>query len=306
MLWGCRVVPTQGRERTLEMLHEAHPGIVRMKSLARSYVWWPEMDSQIETHVKECVACQLSRKEPPSVPLHPWGWPGKPWRRVHIDYAGPFEGHMFLLAVDAHSKWLEIHLCRSSTSTTTIQALRKSFACLGLPEVLISDNAQVFASTEFAEFLQKNGIQHVRTPPYHPASNGLVERAVQTFKEGMKRLKTSSVETRLARFLLKHWVTPHSSTGMSLSELMMGRRLRTQLDLLHPDTGREVQRSQDRQKLPHDSRANPRHLEAGKTIYARNYGRGPLWLAGVVIDQEGLVLFRVRLMDGRVIRRHSD
>ena len=304
VLWGCRVVvPIQGRKSTLKMLHETHPGIVKMKALARGYVWWPGMDGEIEACVKECTTCQLSRKEPPPVPLHPWEWPRKPWSRVHIDYAGPFEGRMFLLAIDAHSKWLEVHSCRTSTSATTIDALRKSFASLGLPEVIVSDNAQAFVSTEFVEFLRINGIRHVRTPPYHPASNGLVERAVQTFKESMKRLKEGTVETRLARFLLKYRVTPHSSTGTSPSELMMGRRLRTQLDLLCPDTGRNVQQSQERQKRAHDSHAKPRHFKVDDTVYARNYSRGPSWLAGVVVEQEGSVLFRVRLLDGKVIRR---
>lgn len=106
------------------------------------------------------------------------------------------------------------------------------------------------------------GIRHVHTPPYHPASNGLVERAVQTFKESMKRLRSGSVDTRLARFLLKYRVTPHSTTGVSPAELMMGRKLRTQLDLLHPDTSRAVQKSQDRQRLggrnPSSSRSETR------------------------------------------------
>ena len=127
-------------EPTLKMLHEAHPGIVRMKSLAWGYVWWPGIDQQIESRVKQCTACQSSRKEPPPSPLHPWAWPAKPWSRVHIDYAGPFQGRMFLLLIDAHSKWLDIY---SSTSSSTIESLRKSFATFGLPEVLVSDNAQV-------------------------------------------------------------------------------------------------------------------------------------------------------------------
>ena len=93
---------------------------------------------------------------------------------------------MFLLISDAHSKWLDIH---SSTSLATIELLRRSFATLGLPETVVSDNATAFTSSEFAEFLSKNGIRHIRTPPYHPASNGLVEQA---FKEGMKRIKEGS------------------------------------------------------------------------------------------------------------------
>lgn len=95
------------------------------------------------------------------------------------DYVGPFEGKMFLLA---HSKWLEVHMTNSAPLLAKIELLRKSFACLGLPDVVVSDNAATFTSDDF---LKKNGIRHVRTPPYHPASNSVIEYAVQTFKDGI-------------------------------------------------------------------------------------------------------------------------
>lgn len=76
-----------------------------MKGLARSYMWWPHMDTDIENKVKSCTIYQEHRKVPACAPLHPWEWPKKPWRRFHIDYAGPFIGKMSLVIVDAHSKW---------------------------------------------------------------------------------------------------------------------------------------------------------------------------------------------------------
>ena len=226
--------------------------------------------------------------------------------RVHIDFAGPVEGKMFLLIVDAYSKWLEVHATSTSTSEATIELLRKSFAALGLPEVIVSDNATTFTSEEFAEFLKKNGIRHIRSPPYHPVSNGLIERAVQTFKGGLKRLKSGSLNTRLCQLLLRYRITPHSSTGSSPAELMMGRKLRTQLDLLRPDLSRKVQQSQDRQKQAHDAHSKPRQFVIGDTVYARNYGQGPLWLPGLVVGFEGSTVCGVRLSDSRVVRRHGD
>ena len=105
LLWGNRViVPEKGRQRVIQMLHQAHPGVSRMKSLARCYVWWPGMDGDLESCVKVCEACQVNQKTPPVVPLHPWSWPQKPWERVHIDYAGPFMGKMYLLVIDAYTK----------------------------------------------------------------------------------------------------------------------------------------------------------------------------------------------------------
>ncbi len=104
ILWGSRViVPPQGRQAVLNELHETHPGTSRMKALARSYLWWPQMDSEIETRVKTCEVCQESRALPSPAPLHPWQWPQEPWIRLHLDFAGPYMGHMFLVIQDAHS-----------------------------------------------------------------------------------------------------------------------------------------------------------------------------------------------------------
>ncbi|XP_056132822.1 uncharacterized protein K02A2.6-like, partial [Lampris incognitus] len=183
LMWGTRVVvPPKLRPRVLNELHTAHPGVVRMKRLARSYVWWPGIDSQIELQAKSCHSCQRSQKEPSLAPLHPWMWPSGPWERIHVDFAGPFEGHMYLVVVDAHSKWPEVQIMDSTTASKTITVLRGLFSRHGLPHILVSDNGPQFCSEEFTTFLKANGVKHIRSAPYHPATNGLAERFVQTFK----------------------------------------------------------------------------------------------------------------------------
>ena len=103
-----------------------------------------------------------------------------------------------------------------ATSYATIEELRRMFAAHGLPEVLVSDNGTAFSSGEFLEFTKRNCIRHVKTAPYHPSSNGQVERAVQTFKEAIKKNSTDSLQTRVSRFLFNYRNTPHSTTGVSL------------------------------------------------------------------------------------------
>ena len=189
VLWGSRVIiPPPGRAKLLKQLHESHPGMVRMKMLARSYFWWPGLDANIEFEVKKCASCQRNANAPPSAPLHPWEWPSRPWSRLHIDYAGPFENHMFLVVGDAFSKWIEVFKTTSSTTTVTVQKLRECFSTHGLPDVLVSDNGTVFTSEEFALFMSENGIKHITSAPKHPASNGFAERYVRTFKETMKKM----------------------------------------------------------------------------------------------------------------------
>ena len=235
LLWGSRViVPPKARERVLEVLHSTHPGVSRMKSLARSYVWWPSMDSDIESRVKNCQLCQQNLNAPAKAPLHPWEWPERAWSRVHVDYAGPMDGLMFLIVVDAYSKWMEVVPVKSATSQATIEKLRTIFVTHGLPEMLVSDNGSVFASAEFQEFTSRNAIRHVFVSPYHPSSNGLAERVVQSFKSALRKTSEGSIETRIAKFLFHQRLTPHTSTGNSPAELLMGRRPRSLLDVVRP------------------------------------------------------------------------
>ncbi len=153
LLWGSRViVPPQGQPKVMEELHEGHPGIAQMKALARSYMWWPGLDSDLEQKVKSCTMCQTHQKAPPSAPMHPWEWPETPWSRIHADYAGPFLGKMFLIIVDAHSKWLEVHPVNSATTQVTLDKLRSTFAIHGLPQMLVTDDGSVFTSEDFQAF----------------------------------------------------------------------------------------------------------------------------------------------------------
>ena len=106
VLWGTRVIiPQKNQQRLLKELHRDHPGGSRMKSLARSFIWWPGMDNDIENLAKACKECQQHKHAQPRAPLHPWTWPTKPRQQIHIDFAGPFMGTTFLVIVDAHSKW---------------------------------------------------------------------------------------------------------------------------------------------------------------------------------------------------------
>ena len=128
LMWGIRViVPESLQSKLLDSLHENHPGMTRVKALARSYFWWTGLDKAIEDQAKSCVACQAIQASPAPAPLHPWVWPDAPWKRIHIDFAGPF---LFLIIVDAHSKWPEVITMSSTTSQVTIQALLLDLACL--------------------------------------------------------------------------------------------------------------------------------------------------------------------------------
>ena len=208
LLWGERVIiPQILREILLKDLHAEHLGIVRSKQLARMYVWWPRLDKDIEGMVKACLSCQQHSKNPKSDTTGTWSWPTSPWKRIHIDFAGPeSNGQMYLVIVDAFSKYLEIYPMTKTDTPRTIEKLRHLFSSFGLPEHIVTDNGPQFISEDFKTFLQYNDIQHTRTAPKHPATNGLAERYVGYFKESLRKMgdRSESLHAKLDRFLFTY------------------------------------------------------------------------------------------------------
>ena len=276
LVWGMRVVvPTKLQSRILSELHFTHPGVVKMKLLARSYVW---LDQDIEEIVRTCKDCAAQRALPPKAPLHSWPWANRPMQRIHIDYA-EIEGHQVLVIVDIHSKWIEAIPLKVATATTTIGVLRRFFASFGLPEEIISDNGPQFVATEFVTFCTKNGIKNMRTPPYHPASNGAAEQAVQSVKQATKKMGTTlPLSTRLARYLLMYRTTPHSTTEMRPDELFLHRHLRTRLTLTQPNLTPTVEKHQQQQKQSHDKKTPLVYFANNESVLVRNTKGKERWL----------------------------
>lgn len=311
VLWGTRViVPARVRKAVLKEIHSGHQGIVKSKALARKYTWWPNLDYDIEQICKECETCQLEQKMPQHVPLHPWEFPGESWKRLHIDFAGPFLNSMFMIIVDAYTKWLEV--CRMSQITfqATVTRLKRLFASYGLPEQIVTDNATTFTSEEFQTFMTQNGILHTTSAPGHPASNGLAERYEQTFKTGMKKLASlpCSIEDKLSLFLLQYRTTPNCTTGQSPADLFLHRHVRTRLDFLKPNTKETVRKKQYQQKAQHDDSAENRTFDTDEHVYLWNTAGGPhKWIPGLVVRQTGPVSYQVRERDSDTVhRRHGD
>ena len=103
LMWQGRIiVPETFRKTILETLHDGHPGIWAMCALARFYKWWPNIDRDVEQHVKGCDPCQQNRPRELETLLYSWNAPSEPWARIHVDYAGPFDGHYWLVVIDSH------------------------------------------------------------------------------------------------------------------------------------------------------------------------------------------------------------
>ena len=301
ILCGQRVIiPTLLREQVLIEIHEGHTGIVRMKAVARMHVWWPNIDHEIESCVHECDDCQRNSRNPVKAPVHPWEQPAKPWKRLHIDFAGPFCGSMWLILVDAQSKWPEVIQMKSTTANKMVEILRSLFSRFGLPHQLVSDNGPQFISDEYKHFCEQNGIRRTLVAPYHPSSNGEAERFVQTFKAAMRKAEQKELQLALTQFLLRYRTTPHPVTGKSPAELIFGRQIRTRLDLLHPSDKEKTRKTQEVK-----GKEIPRKLEVGDLVWMRSYGGKEKWIPGTVVSKSGPLSYTISA-SGQKSKRHID
>ncbi|XP_064468795.1 uncharacterized protein K02A2.6-like [Ornithodoros turicata] len=179
-----------------------------MKSLTLALFWYLGLDADIKLVAKTCNTCAQAASMTPAQPPAIWPATSEPWSRVHVDFAGPIEGQMLVIAMDSHSKWIEVIPMNITSSARTIVELRTLFSRWGLLRTLISDNGPQFVSEAFQEFMSRNGVVHLRSPPYLPQSSGLAERAVRTIKTGLKKNVKGTLSTRLARILHSYRRTP--------------------------------------------------------------------------------------------------
>lgn len=298
LFWGHRVViPRTAREKLLKLLHESHQGASTMKTRARVSFWWPGLDQDIQRAASDCKNCVQALPMPPERNRVSWPISRERWSRLHADYAGPISNKMLLVIVDAHSNWIEAIPVSRATANATVDSMRTLFSRFGLPRTIVTDNGTPFTGAEFAQFVQKNGIEHIRTPPYHPQSNGLAERAVRTLKDGLKRMPGVELSTALSRILCNYRNSPQAS-GVSPSELLLGYRLRTRLDICFSPRNHELPKNPGAESASW-------YFAPGDAVYVRNYGVGDKWTPGKVKSTSGARLVTVATADG-VVRRHVD
>jgi len=283
-----------------------------MKAEARRYCWWPLLDHDIEILVKGCSICSQNSKQPVKAPLQQWKIPEQPWQRIHIDFMGKFMSNYFLVIVDAHSKWLEVFIMNNITTLSTINVLRTLFARYGFPEQIVSDNGTQFCSTEFADYCERNGIQHIRSTPYHPQSNGQAERYVETVKCALTKgcHDGGKVSDILLKFLFRYRTTPHSTTNLSSAELFLKRQPRTVLELLRPNLNSNdaVNKARLRYKKNFDYHSKRRFFHEGENVIVRDFRGDPnkiKWSPGVILHSQGSRIWLIQMED-QVWRRHAN
>ncbi|KAL0172252.1 hypothetical protein M9458_032563, partial [Cirrhinus mrigala] len=235
------VAPVSLLGALIKLAHQGHQGIVRTKQRLRDLYWWPGMDHATQSAITSCQLCQAHDKSAKihTPPLQPVPLPAAPWLKVGFDIVGPFELGTWdcryaLTLVHYYSKWPEIAFTSNVTADTVTDFLATTFSWFGNPVEIVTDTGVQFTSLTFAEFLTSRNIKHVRTSLYFPQANGAVECMNHVLKDCVQ---TASLEgkpwkTSVRDFLLHYRTTLHATTGVAPSELLLGRQLRTNLNIL--------------------------------------------------------------------------
>ncbi|XP_053967933.1 uncharacterized protein K02A2.6-like [Anastrepha ludens] len=278
------VIPKKLQPRILRQLHRGHPGRERMKLLARSYVYWPGVDEDIVSYSRNCQLCASTAKMPVKHTLRSWPLATKPMERLHIDIAGPCNGFYYFVIVDAFSKWPEIFQIENITTQTIISKLNETLSRYGDCDTLVSDNGTQFTSGAFEQFVTSRGIQHIRTSPYHPQSNGHAERSTPN---------------------------PNVVERKSPAEAFLNRKIKTTLDLTKPQTTEIKQRNLKQEKqfiVKHGAKS--REFSNGSLVNVKwHQGNDTFWVPGVIIERIGSVNYNVRIEvkgNSKLIRSHAN
>lgn len=234
------IVPDSMKMCVLKLLHRNHTGMHKIKQLARRTVYWFGMNRDIEDFVKTCRICQQTTALCKKPPHSSWIPTNKPFSRIHADFFY-FEKKVYLLVVDSYSKWIEVELMRFGTDhRKVIKIFLSIFARYGLPDVLVTDGGPPFNSEYFINFFEKQGVIVMKSPPYHPSSNGQAERLVRLVKDALKKflldpeIRRLDEDERIIYFLMNYRNICLGKDGSFPSEHLLTYKPKTTLDLINP------------------------------------------------------------------------
>lgn len=220
---NCVVIPMSMRQNMLEQLHYNHLGVEKCKARARSCIFWPHMNKEIENKVQNCNTCCRFKKRNSKEPMTIREMPHKPWSVLGSDVFY-YKEKPFLIIVDHYSKYFEIISLNNLSAEVTIAAFKSVFARFGIPDILYSDNGTNFCNQKFREFTKNWNFTHRTSSPTFPQSNGLAERYVQTVKNLFKKADYEKKDKFLA--LLEYRNTPNvDMENKTPSELLMNRNV---------------------------------------------------------------------------------
>ena len=245
------VVPKEHRQWLLKTAHQApmaaHLGRQKTELKLRQHFFWPGMTTDVREMCHTCPECQRGAKQNrKKAPLQPLPVINEPFRRVAIDIVGPLnrtkKGNKFILTLmDFATRYPEAVPLKRIDARTVAEALCEIFSRLGIPEEILSDQGSNFTSKLMQEIFNLLNIKHIRTSPYHPQTDGMLERFHGTLKSMMRKScpNQKQWDEWLPYTLFAYRDATHAATGFSPFELLFGRQARGPLTLVKEQwTGR--------------------------------------------------------------------
>ena len=240
----CVIKPNKARWNIIASHHNGmgHIGMEKTLEILRHNYNWQNMENDVKTYIENCIFC-AQRKAKGNIVKRPdfHMTATNPFEKIIIDITGPLPpskfGHRFILSmVDVYSRYIMAIPLRETSSETLVRAiLEKWIAIFGYPDSIISDNGANFVSKVFKDFCTENGIMKIESSPYHPQSNGIVERQFRTLKD---MIYATSKDKKLDWSLAIPFVeiglraTKHKSTGYSSNEIIFGDLFKLPRNLL--------------------------------------------------------------------------
>ena len=230
------------RQWVVELAHDGHVGGPATKRTLRKRIWFPGMDSLVDSRIRTCGPCQAATNTPTRDPLKPTTAPDTPFTKVAADHWGPTpDGHYILVVIDLLSRYPEVAIVKGTAASDNIQALDDIFSRHSPPSLLLTDNGPPFntnPSHPLQVYLKKMGIRHIPTiAAEDPEANGTCE----AFMKHLKKVYHTSVTQdkdplmELNRHLRSFRTTPHPTTGHIPAEILFGRKVRSNLPDLRVD-----------------------------------------------------------------------
>ena len=251
------VIPIKMRRDIKEKLHAAHLGKDSMLRRARELVYWPGMAHEVTEMADTCEVCQLTAKRQQAEPLIPHERGERPFQKIGIDLF-VISGRNYMVTVDYLSNFFEIDHLPTTTTSAILIKLKAHIARYGIPESIMSDNAQ-FVSAEFQQFAKDWGITHITSSPGHSQSNGKAEAAVKSAKSLITKCMRDGSDQYMALLELRN--TPMQTVNMSPAQIMFSRRIRTSI----PTSAQLLSKSQPEVRAAIDKR-----VELQTKSYNRN------------------------------------
>ena len=238
------VVPVGRRMQVLQMAHSnltaGHFGVKKTFARLSRHFLWPKMWGQVKGYVRTCAGCQKgARLVNAKAPLQPLPCVSEPFQKVAFDLVGPLprttSGYKYLLtAMCLYTKFPEAIPLKKVDNLSVLNAMMEIFSRYGMPKELLTDQGSVFTSSLTRHMCKTFEVHKIRTSPYHPQSDGALERWHACLKGMLKRAETNPKEwdQQLKYVLFAYRDTPHCVTGFSPFSLMFGRDVKGPLEFL--------------------------------------------------------------------------